>query len=87
MNSNLINFSKFMPHGQVSIDSNAAKKYFLSEVLPYVCMASLQRLIRANTTNNPQLVRLEMMRMFVESELMKPSKTDENSLKSFFSES
>ena len=85
MNSNLIDFSKFMPHEQVNIDSKAAKEYFIREVLPYVCMASLQRLITANASGNSQLVRLEMMRMFVESELTKPLKTDANSLNLFFS--
>ncbi|MBP2625813.1 MAG: hypothetical protein H6Q68_524 [Firmicutes bacterium] len=87
MNSNLIDFSKFMPHEQASIDSEAAKKYFISEVLPYVCMASLQRLITANASGNSQLVRLEIMRMYVESELIKPTMTEINSLKLFFSES
>lgn len=85
MNSNLIDFSKFMPHDKISIDIEAAKSFFISEVLPYVGMASVQRLITANTSSNPQLIRLEMMRMFVESELMKPTNT--NHLKSFFSES
>jgi hypothetical protein len=87
MNSNLIDFSKFMPHEQVNIDSESAKKYFISEVLPYVCVASLQRLITANAAGNPQLVGIEMMRMFVESELMRPSKADANKLKLYFSES
>jgi|GEM_PF-3313156 len=87
MNSNLIDFSRFMPHGQTNIDSEAAKKFFISEVLPCVCMTSLQRLITANASGNTQLVRLEMMRMFVESELMRPTKTDANSLNLFFSQS
>ena len=65
----------------------AAKNFFISEVLPYVCMASLQRLITANSYANPQLVRLEMMRMYVESESIKPTKRDANSLNLFFSES
>ena len=87
MNSNLIDFSRFIPHEQTNIDSVAAKNFFISEVLPYVCMTSLQRLITANASSNTQLVRLEMMRMFVESELMRPTKTDANSLKLFFSQS
>jgi hypothetical protein len=87
MDSNLIDFSKFMPREKINLDSESAKKYFISEVLPYVCVASLQRLISANTSGNPQLVRLEMMRMFVESELMRPTNTDANRLKLFFSES
>jgi len=88
MNNNLIDFSKFMPHEQVCIDSEAAKNFFISEVLPYVGMASVQRLITANATGNSHLVRLEMMRMFVESELTRPTKTDaSSSLKLFFSQS
>lgn len=86
MNSNLIDFSKFMPHEQVGVDSKAAKHFFINEVLPYVSVASLQRLITANVSGKPQLVQLEMTRMFVESELMRPTTTDQNSLKSFFSE-
>ena len=64
--SNLIDFSKSMPNEQVSIDSEAAQKYFISEVWPYVCAASLQRLIKAHAPDNSKLVRLEMMRMFVD---------------------
>ena len=86
VNCNLIDFSKFFPHEQVSIDCEAAKRYFISEVLPYVCAASVQRLIIANASGDTQLVRLEMMRMYVESELMRPSNTITNNLKLFFSE-
>ncbi|WP_378954790.1 hypothetical protein [Pelosinus sp. sgz500959] len=86
MNSNLIDFSKFIPHEKETIDSEAAKKYFISEVLPYVSIASLQRLITGNASDNTQVVRLEIMRMFVESELMKPTTTNMNSLKKFFSQ-
>jgi len=85
MNSNLIDFSKFMPHEQVIIDIEAAKTFFINNVLPYVCLASVQRLITANNSSNSQLVQLEMLRMFVESELTKPTST--NHLKSFFSQS
>lgn len=84
MNNNLIDFSKFTPRLQVNIDNEAAKNFFISEVLPYVSMTSLQRLITANTSDNSQLVRLEMMRMFVESELMRPTNRDVSSLNSFF---
>ena len=86
MNSNLIDLTKFMPHKQVSINCEAAKQYFIREVLPYVCMDSLQRLIIANTSDNPQLIRLEMMRLFVESQLMRPTTTDTNNLEQFFSQ-
>lgn len=87
MNSNVIDFSKFMPQEQTGINSELAKNYFINEVLPHVSMASLQRLITANASGNSQLVGLEMMRLFVESELIKPTTTTENSLKSFFSQS
>ena len=82
VNCNLIEFSKFLPHKQVSIDCEAAKRYFISEVLPYVCVTSVQRLIIANASADTNLIRLEMMRMYVESELTRPSNT--NNLKNFF---
>ena len=87
MNSNLIDFCKFASHNKVNVDKNAAKIFFINEVLPHVGITSLQRLIIANSSDNPELVRLEMMRMFVESELMKSSSTDGKGLNLFFSES
>lgn len=87
MNNNLIDFSRFTPRETVKIDNEAAKKYFINEVLPYVSLNSLQRLIAANTSSNSPLVKLEMMRMFVESELMNPNTTDTSSLNLFFTQS
>jgi len=84
MNSNLIDFSKKMSHEPVHIDNEAAKIFFINEILPYVCATSLERLIAANTSGNQQLIQLEMMRMYVESELMRPSKTNANSLNLYF---
>jgi len=87
MDSNVIDFSKFIPNGQTTIDNEAAKKYFINDVLPYASAASLQRLITANISNNSQLIQLEMMRIFIESQLMRPANTDTNSLELFFAQS
>lgn len=84
MSSNLIDFSKFMPDKQAGIDIEAAKKYFVNEVLPYVCEDALQRLIQADLAGDPHQVHVEMMRMFIESELMRTNKSDTSSLRSFF---
>ena len=84
MDSNLIDFSKFTPNKQSMINNEAAKKYFIAEVLPHVCGDSLQRLITANISGNSQLVQIEMKRMFIEAELMRPNNTDTNSLQTFF---
>jgi hypothetical protein len=84
MNTNLIDFSKFTADKQTGIDIEAAKQYFISEVLPYVGEASLQRLIRADISGDPHFVKVEMMRMFVESELMRTTQTDTSRLKTFF---
>ncbi len=84
MNGNLVDFSKFVANKQVTIDVESAKQYFIGEVLPYVGEASLQRLIQADIAGNPHLVQIEMMRMFVESELMRTTPTDANRLKTFF---
>lgn len=84
MNSNLIDFSKIVADKQAEIDMEAAKQYFIGEVLPYIGEASLQRLIQAGISGDSHLVKLEMMRMYVESELMRPTKTDVNSLKTIF---
>ena len=84
MNSNLIDFSKFTADKQTGIDIEAAKQYFISEVLPYIGEASLQRLIKADIAGDPNYVKIEMMRMFVESELMRTTHTDTSRLKTFF---
>ncbi len=84
MNNNLIDFSKFTAEKQAGIDIEAAKKYFICEVLPYAGEASLQRLIQADISDNPQSVKIEMMRMFVESELMRTTTSDTNIMKTFF---
>jgi hypothetical protein len=84
MNNNLIDFSKFTANKQADINIEAAKKYFIGEVLPYVGENSLQRLIQADIANNPQFIRLEMMRMFVESQLMRTTPSDTNRIKDFF---
>ena len=85
MSSNLIDFSKFVTDKQGTVDIEAAKHYFIREVLPYVGEDSLQRLIQADLSGNPQVVKIEMMRMFVESELVRTTKSDTNKLKTFFS--
>jgi hypothetical protein len=84
MDSNLIDFSKFTPNKQSMINNEAAKKYFIAEVLPYVCGDSLQRLITANISGNSQVIQIEMKRVFIEAELMRPTNTDTNSLQTFF---
>ncbi len=84
MNSNLIDFAKFMDDKQAGVDIEAAKEYFIREVLPYVGEVSLQRLIQADTSGNPHSVKLEMMRMFVESELLRTTKADTTILKTIF---
>ncbi len=85
MNNNLIDFSKITADKQAAIDREAAKQYFICEVLPYVGEASLQRLIQADIANNSQVIKLEMMRMFIESQLMRPTSADTNRIKKFFS--
>lgn len=84
MNSNLIDFSKKLPHEPQPVDSTAAKIYFINEILPYVCAASMERLITANVSGNLQLIQLEMMRMYVESEITRPTKTAITSLNLYF---
>lgn len=86
LTDNLIDFSKFVPDNQSGIDCEAAKKYFIEEILPYVGEASLKRLINANLSKNQHLVQLEMMRMFIEAELRKPAETDISKLRLFFTE-
>ncbi|MBU2699824.1 hypothetical protein Ga0466249_000905 [Sporomusaceae bacterium BoRhaA] len=87
MTNNLIDFSKAAANKKVAIDLEAAKKFFIGQVLPYVGEASLQRIIQANVSGDPHLIQLEMMRMFVESELMKPTDPDPNRLRIFFDDS
>lgn len=84
---NLIDFSKFATGKQSGIDIEAAKIFFVNEVLPYTSEASLERLIKADFSGDSVAVKLEFMRMFVESELMRPTTTEENSLRSFFAAS
>lgn len=86
MSNNLIDLSKFIIDKHGNIDIEAAKKYFVREVLPYVGEASLQRLIQADFSGDPRNVRIEMKRMFIESELMRTTKTDRSELKTFFSD-
>ncbi|MEN6411500.1 MAG: hypothetical protein ABFC84_01900 [Veillonellales bacterium] len=87
MADNLIDFSKFTVDKQSGINIAAAKKYFIEEILPYVGEVSLQRLIKANFSENQRSIQLEMMRMFIESELMRPDTTEESRLRLFFAES
>lgn len=83
----MIDFSKFTADKQTDIDIEAAKKYFIGEVLPYVGKDSLQRLIQAHIANNPQFIKIEMMRMFVESQLTRTTSSDTNMVKNFFEKS
>lgn len=83
---NLIDFSKFAVGKQCDINLEAAKQYFIDEILPYVGEESLERMIKADFAGDPHAVKIEFMRMFIESELMRPSKTDVNKLRSFFSD-
>lgn len=83
---NLIDFSKFTIGKQSGLDIEAAKKYFITEVLPYVGEASLERLIKAEYGGDQLTVKTEFMRMFIEAELMKPTTGSSNSLSLFFSE-
>ncbi len=85
MSSNLLDLSKFIVDKQGNIDVEAAKKYFIREVLPNVGEDSLQRLIQADISGNPYNARIEMKRMFIESELMRKTKADTSKLKDFFS--
>lgn len=81
----VVDFSKFLSDKRFGINREAAKQYFIREVLPYVKEASLQKLIKASMAGDSQTVQLEMMRMYVEAELSRPD-PDENTLKSFFLE-
>lgn len=85
MSSNLVDFSKFVVDKQGNIDIEAAKEYFIREVLPYAGEDSLQRLIQADISGNPHSVKIEMMKMFVESELMRTTQADTNKIRTFFS--
>ena len=85
MSSNLIDFSQFVTDKQGTINIEAAKHYFIREVLPYVGENSLQRLIQADLSGDPQTVKIEMMRMFVESELLRTTTSDTSKIKTFFS--
>ncbi|CUH95663.1 hypothetical protein P22_1738 [Propionispora sp. 2/2-37] len=82
---NVVDFSRFLSDSHLRIDHEAAKQYFIKEVLPYVREAGLQQLIKASMAGNSQAVHLEMMRMYVEAELNRPD-PDNNILKSFFLE-
>jgi hypothetical protein len=84
LNNNLIDFSKFIPNAQTGISSEAARKYFISQVLPYVSEPSLQRLIAASISADQQSLRIELMRMYIESELSRPSTAKTNQLQLFF---
>lgn len=85
-NNNLIDFSRFTPRAQNDIDRNAAKEYFIRQVLPYVSGASLERLITASIYKDPQSLRLEMLRMYIEAELAKPNTSNPTNLQAFFTE-
>ncbi|WP_346356141.1 hypothetical protein [Azotosporobacter soli] len=87
MKTNLIDFSQFHSAQKLSIDTDAAKHYFLNEVLPYASKTSLERLIIANQSNDSTIVHQEMMRIFIESQLTRPETTAPNSLEAFFTAS
>lgn len=84
LNNNIIDFSKFNPNTQSGINSESARNYFIRQVLPYVSEPSLQRLISASISEDQQLLRIEMMRMYIESELIRPSTSKANKLQLFF---
>lgn len=83
-NNNLIDFSKFISNAQTGISSEAARNYFIRQVLPYVSELSLQRLISASISEDQQSLRIELMRMYIESELIRPSTAKVNQLQLFF---
>lgn len=85
MKTNLVDFSQFQSGKSMSIDTAAAKHYFLHEVLPYASKASLERLILANWSEESVRVHHEMMRIFIESQLSRPSTGTPNQLEAFFS--
>lgn len=88
MADNLIHFLKHAPDKQAGVDLDVAKRFFIEEVLPYVNKRSLERLIQANHTANLDAIQLEMMRMFIESEIMRSDQSDVVSgLRSYFAES
>ncbi len=86
MTDNLLQFSQFVPGKQSAIDVEAANRYFINEVLPYVGEVNLLRLINADLSGNAHSVQLAMMRMFIESELTKPGTAAATKLRLFFTE-
>ena len=78
MINSLIDLTRLIPKGRTDINGDTAKKYFITEVLPFVGAESLQRLITANESDDLEMVRLEMMRMFLEAELTRPLKPGVN---------
>lgn len=82
---NLIYFSKHISESQIGVDSVAAKKYFVEQVLPYVGDVALQRLLKAEMSGDAQAIRLEMARLFIEAEIMRPNENSSGSISKFFS--
>lgn len=84
MISKLIDFSRFTADRKSNIAIEAAKQYFINTVFPYIGETSLQRLAQANIAANRHLVKLEIMRIFIASELIKATNAEANELQLFF---
>lgn len=86
MADNLIPFSRTVEKN-TGIDIALAKQYFIKEVLPYIGTDSLLRLIQENNIGNQHSVQTELMRLFIEAEVSRPSADQEpGKLNIFFNE-
>lgn len=88
MNNNLLYFQKPAAIKEPNINLEKAKRYFVEGVLPYTGKASLLRLMNANISGDMEAIKLEMTRMFIEAEIMKPvdTETTSSTLQAYFSQ-
>lgn len=87
MNDNVLFFNRPNEPRLSGVDVDLAKRYFIEEVLPYTGKASLLRMLQANAAGDLDAVKLEMTRMFLESEVLRPSASQEaNTLQVYFAE-
>ncbi len=85
MVDNLIYFSKEKDTKGSDINMESAMGYFVENVLPYAGKNSLLRLIQANQDGDIQAIKLEMTRLFIEAEIMRPAEANVTSpLKGYF---